>query len=447
MKIPTYLLMLLVMASSALAAITVTLNNPEDGGWSTAANTTLNFTIVGNYSLYNATLIYTVSGSGNAQTANYTKLGVSNNTATLTAPLPSFPDNESGYVWNINATSGDEKAASSANRTIKVDTTTPSRPTIAYPSNASLSTDYVPRFEWNKVTEVSFNRYWIRVDDTTDFSSPRYEKNITGQTTNTSTPEEGSSGELAANTLYYINITAFDTANNTNASEIFTYRTFDTCHDLRSGWNICSIVRNTSIATAFYAANFSLEIPNLTYVAKYNTTNQFLIHTIGAAGNADMVFNTSSEPFARDAVVFLYVEQNVTWQGFNSSLRGRTTSFATAQTNRDFNITNQSNGWNIVPVLPRTGGEVAPPGRTFSNLSISFAANPQWNGSCYCNTTANISNSDAPFFSYINSTRDGGSKYVPFVNGWSINENTTVPYGGAVWVFLNQSTLSGAASR
>ena len=44
---------------------------------------------------------------------------------------------------------------------------------------------------------------------------------------------------------------------------------------------------------------------------------------------------------------------------------------------------------------------------------------------------------------YYNASASTGSKYMDFVTNWTINNNTFVDYGDAVWVHLNKTVANG----
>jgi len=168
---------------------------------------------------------------------------------------------------------------------------------------------------------------------------------------------------------------------------------------------------------------------NCTYVAKYNSSHSFETFTRGAATNAGLGFNASTTN--EDAVYFIYVSSNTTFEN-------RTWNISKSTLN--FTLRNASTGWNIVPILNRSGVY-------FWELDYSLNGNYSIGNSSgtnipadkgYNSSTTNITTQ----MSFYNESAASGSKFIPFRSNWTWYNTTFIDYGDAVWVHYNTSTAA-----
>ncbi len=101
----------------------------------------------------------------------------------------------------------------------------PSVPVLSSPTSGSLVTDYTPLLQWKVVavpSGTSFARYQLQLDDTSDFSSPLLDKNLT----NLNSPRFELTTNLTPNAKYYWRIRSFNTLGHYSAwSNVFNFRT------------------------------------------------------------------------------------------------------------------------------------------------------------------------------------------------------------------------------
>ena len=385
------------------------LNTSEEGGRS--GNTT------GGLSDLTATGFWNTSGS----LLSGFKNGTQNN---LTFGFEKYAfgvmwlENNTGIMkWNVrcNDTAGNIGRFVSGNVTFFTDVTPPTQPNASFPANFTRSSDLTPLFKWLNSTELNFSRYVLQVDDSSDFSSLYFERNITGVSTNFSiVTTELSKYDIT----YYWRVLAYDLAgNNANSSNTTIYRTDRWCSLLTTGWNICAWTETTARNASSICDDIAC-----TYIAKYNASHEFQTYTSGSATNDEMEFNSSSEsgggtqPILTnrgDNVIFIYVASNTSW--------GNRT-WQTNQPNFFYNLTNYSTGWNSVPILNQSAVI------NFGKLDRSINGNGSYHRS-------NVSR----FQSLFSAENGTGYKYTPFVTNRSINNATNLRYGSVVWIHVNKT--------
>lgn len=329
-----------------------------------------------------------------------------------------YADDEGNYIWNVSCNDSAGNILQSPPITFYIDTIAPET-NVTAPTNGSTSTDWTPNIHWLNVTNsTNFSHYAVLIDNDSDFNSPEYQENVTTATQNYTTVSTGLSGDVT----YYINVTAYDLAGNKGKDRSgFLYSTDSTCHTLYLGWNICSIIRTTTIN----ATDLCTEIGSTcSYIAKYNSSHDFQTYVRGASANGRMNFNANTTP-DESAVVFIYVASETTYE--NRTWGVDATTF-------NFTFRNDSTGWNIFPVLNRSGIR-------FWQLDYSIQTNytlgtfgnesiPPDKG--YNSSTMNITR----YMSYYNASADN---YVPYRSNWTWYNDTFIDYGDAVWIHFNVS--------
>jgi hypothetical protein len=328
-------------------------------------------------------------------------------------------DNNTGtYLWNAwcNDTAGNVvRLNSSGNMTFFVDSIAPSSTELPAAKNNSKSSDLTPLFTWLNSFDKNFSRYDLQVDDDVDFSSLAFNKNITSNSTNVSIVTTS----LSQGTTYYVRVLGYDLAGNSYTSQShYTYRTDDNCVVLVAGqWNICGIIRSTPVN----ASDLCVET-SCTFIAQYNASREFQIHTSGSSTNGDMMFVSSNHKANESSVVFIYVETtNKTWEN-------RTWDVDMKYVN--YTLKNLSNGWNIVPILNQT--------TTFNFGKLDASLNGLSNGAQVSHkNNSNVSK----FMSLYVEENSSSSRFVSFFHNRSFQNQTVVKYGDAVWINYNRTGL------
>lgn len=181
------------------------------------------------------------------------------------------------YSWNVecNDTARNKGYISTGgNLSFILDTTSPSDIKILSPSNNTASTDSTPYVAWNLTTEVNFDRYELRIFNSTSFDYVKYFDSISTITSNSTTVVN-----ILADGTYYIRVSAIDKADHvTNTSE-FIYRVGSYAPTLSLGSPADeSYTKNTTpdfnvTATSTYASHCILYLSaNGTTTLTVNTT-------------------------------------------------------------------------------------------------------------------------------------------------------------------------------
>ena len=319
-----------------------------------------------------------------------------------------WDDNNTGnYLWNVRCNDSAGQSSRWGNTTFFVDSVSPTQPNLTTPTNNTKSTDYTVLLGWLQSTELNFSYYWVMVDNDSGFGSPEYQLNITSRTANATNV---TSGNLSGDVDYFINVTAFDLAGNsqTNARIPYTYRTDSTCHTLiANSWNVCVMIRTTPINASDLCTETSC-----TFISLYNASHAFQTYTSGASVNGNMMFSSAARP-NESSIAFIYVEstnktwESQVWQISNSEIW--------------FNLTNASTGYNLVPMLKQS---------TTTLGAVDFSINGDGNGVNFTNVSK--------FMTFYNPAGASGSRYSSHIRNWTLYNNTPIiDYGEAVWVHLN----------
>jgi len=405
----------------------VTINSLSDGAWSNnnataqinltaiddnAATCVLNTNInvstdtVGEFDVGKYTDSFDTYDYTNDTSFNFSKINASGNT--------NFTDSNAGYKWeySCNDTAGNEVTLGS-NYTFYIDTLAPSIFGFVFANfttdnvalwNATRATDYTPQVGWQTVTELNFSRYTIFFNQDNVSGKTIVETNQTNQTLGVQ-----NSSILVGDKQYFINITAWDLAGNrrqmTGSLGNYSYYTDSTNRELDAGWNIIGNVGNAFSLSAF------LNNTGGTTASIWNDTHEWLSHVDGGANGGNEV------PAGGVGLIYMSAAANF------SDLVWNTSAFdQTLQTN----ISNQTNSdWNLIMNL---------------NSSDDFRLNQLDNFTNECSDYANCNNLNITFMSVFNNSESSGSKYLPYVNNWTINNATTLGFGNTVWMFMGSDS-------
>lgn len=337
--------------------------------------------------------------------------------------------NSSGFTWWYECNDTANNVATGSNQTFYVDTVAPTafdfnisdfstdkRALLNSTGNQS-ATDYTPQFGWGEVTEQNFSRWEIQFLVGSISSLVFIGKNITSNTTlvtNMST--------LNASQTYIINITAFDLAGNSRRMTTtgYKYITNTTNRVLKSGWNI--------IGNPGWGFTLS-ELRNWTGATTVSVWHQN--HTFGShvadGAKGDINVKAGDTVLVYLAADYNFTDMIIDYAQFNNSNR-------ISDLNVSLNATGsvQSN-WSLVMNKNWTNGF-----KTLGNID-GYINNCTSYANCWGDaegaTSLNVS-----YMSHFNNTASSGRKYVPLVGNWSINNNTQVKFGAALWMYSDHLT-------
>ena len=406
---------------------TVSVNSPTDVSWDTDGAVVFNITATDTNMdtcifATNLNLSANTTGAWNSSGESFTPTTATAYNLSFGAGSNTWADERTGaYLWQVvcNDSAGNENTA--INWTFYVDSVDPTEPNLTAifvgdavtttgwtsAGTGSTSTDYTPKINWTAVTELNFSRYLLRIYNSTP--TLIYSVNVSAKATNYHIVLT----DLDADMAHAINVTAYDVAGNSKSSATnYAYTTDSTCHTLLTGWNICAYTRTTARNASILCNETACD-----YISKYNSSHEFQTFTAGASSNAGMTFNSSDNP-DEDAVLFIYVSSDTDWEH---------ELWEVGATNDDlwWNFTNASTeGWNLVPLLVQNSS-VLP--TNFQELDLSIAGN---------GTDILYSNYTTYFSMYVEENATG-SKYIPFVSNWTLNNATAVDYGEAFWAYFS----------
>jgi len=324
------------------------------------------------------------------------------------------------YTYNCSDDAGNT-ASLGSNYTFFVDTVAPTA--LAFNTslwatdnralvNATTATDYTPTIGWVAATELNFSKYEITFfkdaygtyNSTTDVR-----KDVTNKTQLST-----AMSTLAADSDYFILITAYDVAGNTaNMSTLqYKYSTDSTNRELKAGWNIVGNVGN-----AFNLSDIRIWT-GATTISIWNTTNHvFVSHVSGGSNGATSV--TAGQP------VLIYVATDTTLSDLVWN--------ATAVSEENHLIINSSSSgdnsaWNLVMMRDDDA-------KTLQELDSYTNCNTVGAG---CATAENNA-TNIDYMSFYNNTANAGAKYISYVANLSINNATPLTYGDTVWLYADQN--------
>lgn len=323
-----------------------------------------------------------------------------------------FTDTNAGYKWeySCNDTAGNV-ATLGSNYTFYMDTLAPTA--FSFNStlfktdnvalwNATTATDYTPNIGWGITTETNFSRYEIFFHQTTMGSSTFVDLNITTRTT-----LQTNMSTLSGDQTYWINITAFDLAGNKRqmTDNGWRYGTDSTNRALKAGWNIIGNVGNN------YTLSHLLNWSGASTVSVWNSSHSFQSYT-GIGANGGIVVESSMP-------ALLYLASDTTFSDAVWNISSH---------DNLVNLTNQTaSDWNLV---------------MNENYSTDYQMYQLDNTTNDCPTEANCVFNNVTYFSLFNSSAATGSKYMPFVNNWTIANTTNMEFGVCSWMFIGDGDVN-----
>lgn len=388
-------------ATALRIGLTVIDNNADECVLKTNLNVTSIINTTGTYQLLNHTTTYTNNTPFNFSWINSSQ---------------GWDDDASGdYLWTyVCNDSAGQSTSLGINYTFYFDTLDPGEMEFNLShfrtsgnrilNNNSIATDYSPQVGWNATVDLNFSRYEIVFWNGTAAFDVRL--NITDQTTIIT----NMSPNLIGDTLYFINVTAWDEAGNSNGvtdNGGFLYTTDSTNRALKSGWNIIGNPGNA------FTLSEILNWTGATTASFWNDSHFFESHTDGGS-----YIDTS---IVAGGAVLLYFDADTTV----SDLIWNTSALPlfSLVTN-----TTQSN-WNIAVNQNWTNN--------YYLAQIDKSTNGNKNDLLFLNITS---------FSYYNNSASTGSKYISYICNWtdySPNNNTQLKFAETMWVYSSDTVNVG----
>lgn len=345
------------------------------------------------------------------------------------------------YLFGTNCTDlASTTEVWSSNYTLNIDTADPvDTVNLTSPLNDSTGTDLTPIFNWINISDTNFKEYTLIIDTEPTFSSPDYIMHITD---NTNTVELNES--LIADTSYFwkVNVTALSGRGSDSNETARKYSTDSTCGSLGAGYNYCGIVRDaTSVWDASYTASgitldqIQLET-DASYVYLYNSTDHsFITYQNGTSTNRYSALTTGDTVLVYRSTAGLWPVASYVGRVWNAVATVPDDTWSV-------NFTNVTDGYNLFSIRTQAG-------RSFSSISSSIESQG-WN-----TTNTPSGNESLKYLTYVNNSaigetcgptaRDCG-QFVSFRYNWTINENTNIDFGEAVWGYLYGSTKEGQSA-
>ncbi len=234
----------------------------QDPSGTYSANTTFNWTMSGNYSNVDFSIVVATDAALANVVGNATVSGA----LTTTIALPSAGD----YYWKVTAVVNDAAASNNGETTesaVGSFTLTIPGPTLSWPVNGLSGVSIEPRLAWQAVTgAVSYKLY---VDDASDFATPIYEADQ-GLQLLKAFDESETNFPLNNNTTYYWRVAAVDNAGNEYYSSTFHFLTFP---------DVSPVLNNPSNGETVYVnpvlLGWSINQPTgtLRYILQYQVTD------------------------------------------------------------------------------------------------------------------------------------------------------------------------------
>ena len=391
--------------------LTFTLNATDTNAATCLLGTTMDFAQDSNSStgVWNGT-----SDTNDYTTATpFTYTGMNNNI---------MVDNGTGaYIYAITCNDSAGNSATSGNRTVYVDTVAPAAFSFLTADwktdnvvlwNGTTATDYTPQIGYQSSVELNFSRYEIvyynvsgpgvtvRLNDTTQGSQ------AANRTINITT--------LTGDASYRINITAYDLAGNSvtmTTNGIYQYSTDSTNRALKAGWNLVGNVGNNLTLSQL------LTYSGATTASFWNSSHEFQSHVSGGS------FGSTVVKGGEVALLYMGADSNfedLVWNATNVGI----TQFITNSSDSGAN-----SAWNLVMNKNSSADVTMGATDNFANCNPVIAG---------CgNTEQNATNVD--YMSFYDNTANDGSKYIPLVANWTINNGTTLTYGDPIWMYVDQN--------
>ena len=309
------------------------------------------------------------------------------------------------YAFECNDTSN--KVTWTDNFTVIIDSIVPSGPTQVFPFNDTITPDFATNLTWGTLSnDTNFANYTIYVSASAALTDPLLTITITNNDTDN---YNISIGDLPFNeTTWYWTVNVTDHAGNTNgSSEIFNFTTETHCANLTEGWNLCGLRREGPIPLSQLLVE-----TNADRVAILNTSNDFETYVGGFTSN--QFVNVT-----RQQVALIHINSTVAQNYWKHDWVQEPLN----DTIIEFNLTNISNGYNLITVQNKSG-------TTFQELEdIIFSQ------------AYDLNTSIERLWFYNNTALDAtdGKIFIPFKIEWNQSENLTIGWSEPLYIQLNFS--------
>lgn len=404
----------------------ITINTPTDFSWDNNGYVTWNLTVVDNnpaqcvlYSNLNNSLARNTTDAWGLK-ETYTFANNSWFNFTYGQSTNKWNDNGTGvYKWYVICNDSAGQLSFTDNITVLVDSSQPSAFDFNLTlfktnhsrgiQNATYGTDHEPYVGWSLSSDGNFSHYEIIFYKNNYYNTTYSAVNVTSVSTLTTRV-----ARLLSDTMYKIWVTAYDLAG--NAKNITTlnyqYTTDSTGYQLDAGWNIVGNVGNK------FNLSELREWTDASTVSLWNGTHEFISHVEDGDYGTQVVY-------PGDAVlIYVDADTNLSDLVWNTSTG--------LVVDKSYNLTNQTaSDWNLLMQTSTTA-------KRLQLVDSYFNCNVLDNG---CAAGAN-NYTRVPYLSYYNNTAAIGSKYVPYVANWSINNDTTLDYGECVWIYYTNESGS-----
>lgn len=377
-------------------APTVTLSYPASNNTYTTNNSIgFNVTVVDDNP--DSCVLYLSNTTTSDLFVNLTDTSITSGAVTTLTPSGIMTDGT--YSFRITCNDSDNNRVNSTvdSMNITVDTVSPTDIRINSTWHLINSTDAIPVLYWNQTIDANFGYYLIEARNISD--------DVIGYAVNvTSISRVFAEMDLSFSETYNFTVRAYDLAGNSVMTKNTTdtwYYTDSICSSLQAGWNLCGIVSTTARNLAVIGNE-----TGASFVSIWNTSKAWKTCNVATQStNCDIdvgITNTATNT----THVWIYMASAGLW-------KNRTWSATAESANTTLNNIS-TNGWNIFSNYIRNG-------RTFAQLNDTSRFKSE-----------NVSMYSKPY--------NNGTNNVPFITlgGFNtINADTRVEYGEAMWIFYN----------
>ena len=385
---------------------TVTINAPLNNTFSSSSTVDFNVTILDDTP--NQCYLFLSNQTGGNIKINSIISGVTNGSVT-NITLEAIPEGTYKFNMGCNDTIGTRVNGSSVDLVVTIDTINPTISNLTATWHGKNNTDLTPSLSWTQSADVNFSKYVASAFYTGNSTLADQVNTSAGGVANTSVTMT-----LTAGTEYNFSVSAYDLAGNFVSSVNTTVQTRyfldSVCGILYTGWNLCGAVWTTDKNLSQIGAETNASMVSVWNISSHSwaTCNYGSSATGTNCGLVNVSINTYKTPAVWVNVLTDTNWRNRTWESNSGSM--------------NLTLTNQTNGWNIVPGVFRNG-------RNFRTLGVLFGLGED-------SKTYNVTMFSKPY--NINGTS------APYVNkglfATSIRYNSSVlDYGEAMWVYYNNT--------
>lgn len=379
----------------------VTANAPSNDTYTSDTTVDINVTVVDNNPDTCLLYITNITGVLSTLTLNSTETSITNGTE-FNLTTSTLAEGDYRFIVECNDSDNNRVNSTTTPYDLIIDTTSPTDIRLNSTWHKSNGTDGTPILSWNLTTETNFERYYVEAINVTG-GDINYKVNVT--TKNITNVEL----DLNFSYRYNFSVAVYDKAGNTvntsNGSDSWYY-VDEICANLQAGWNLCGIVATTARNLSIIGAD-----AGASYVSVWNATKEWKTCNV-AVGTTNCGIDVAISQDAKDAQhVWIYKTTAGVWDN-------RTWSATAISGNITLNNVS-TNGWTIAANFVRNG-------LTFEQLNDSSRFD-----------VLNVSMYSKPY--------NNGTNNIPFltITGYSsINKETRLEYGEAMWVFYNGTAAS-----